>query len=140
MPNARSKDTATQNAPAQDVPPYRDGPVTEEDYIEVEYGHEDEYIAWLIAKWKPTMEALKKAGLVIDYHVFRANPRSPGLPNFILWFTFKNGADALDRQAEIDAVTDKVICNAVCQNEARVFRNQYRKRLGSEFIRELILP
>jgi len=139
MPNARAKDARNQNAAAQDVPQYTDGPVTEEDYIEVEYGHADEYIAWLTTKWKPTMEALKKAGLIIDYHIFRANPRSPGLPNFILWITFKNGADALDRQAEIEAITDKVICDSVCQNKARVFRNQYRKVLGTELIRELIL-
>ena len=129
-----------QNAHAQGVPQYTDGPVTEEDYIEVQYGHEDEYIAWLAAKWKPTMKALKKAGIIIDYHIFRATPRSPGLPNFILWITFKNFADALDKQAQFNAVTDKVICGQVCQNKARVLRNQYRNVLGTDYIRELILP
>ena len=135
VPHARA-----QNTLAQDAPQYKDGPVIEEDYVEVEYGHEDEYIAWLSAKWKPTMVALKNAGIIIDYHIYRANPRSPGLPNFILWIAFKNAADAEDRQADIDALTDKVICSQVCQNNARAFRNQYRKRLGSEFVREVLLP
>ena len=133
-PHARA-----QSAPIQDVPQYTNGPVTEEDYIEVEYGHEDDYISWLTSKWKPTMEAEKKAGLIIDYHVFRATPRSPGLPNFILWITFKNGEAALDKQTEFDDVTNKVICSAECQNKARVIRNEYRKVLGTELIRELIL-
>ena len=34
------------------------------DYIQVEYGHFEEYIDWLNSTWKPTMEAYKKAGLI----------------------------------------------------------------------------
>ena len=49
----------------QDVRPYSDGPVTELDYIQVEYGHFEEYVEWLNATWKPTMEAMKNAELVI---------------------------------------------------------------------------
>jgi hypothetical protein len=128
-----------QDVPAQDVRQYTDGPVTEEDYIEVEYGHFDEYIDWLNSTWKPTMEALKKAGLIIDYKVFRATPKSPGQPNFILWITFKNGMAALDKGAEVEDVAKKVIGSTEFQNKARVFRNQYRKVLGTELIRELIL-
>ena len=59
------------NARAQDERQYTDGPVTEVDYIQVEYGHFEEYIDWLNSTWKPTMEAMKKAGLIIDYKVFR---------------------------------------------------------------------
>src|SRR5215467_2428391 len=65
------------NARAQDERRYADGPVTEVDYIHVEYGHFEEYIDWLNSTWKPTMEAMKKAGLVIDYKVFKAAPKSP---------------------------------------------------------------
>jgi len=44
------------NARAQDVRQYSEGPVTELDYIQVEYGHFEEYIDWLNSTWKPTME------------------------------------------------------------------------------------
>ena len=44
-------------ADAQDVRQYSDGPVTEANYIHVEYGHFDEYMAWVISTWVPTMEA-----------------------------------------------------------------------------------
>jgi hypothetical protein len=134
-----SLNARAQDAPAQDVRQYTDGPVTEEDYIEVEYGHYEEYIDWLNSTWKPTMEAMKKAGLIIDYKVFQATPKSPGQPNFILWITFKNGGAALDKGAELEDVAKKVICSTECKNKARVFRNQYRKVLGIELIRELIL-
>ena len=75
------------NARAQDVRQYADGPVTEVAYIQVEYGHFEEYIDWLNSTWKPTMEATKKAGLIIDYKVFKLTPKSPDQPNIILWIT-----------------------------------------------------
>jgi L-rhamnose mutarotase len=117
---------------------YSDGPVTEVDYIQVGYGHFEEYIAWLNSTWKPTMEATKKAGLIIDYKVFQANPKSPDQPNIFLMITYKNMA-ALDKGVEQDEVAKKVIGSTEFQNKARVARSEYRKVLGSELIREIIL-
>ena len=127
------------NAHAQDVRQYSEGPVTEVNYIQVEYGHFEEYIDWLNSTWKPTMEATKKAGLIIDYKVFQLTPKSPDQPNIILWITFKNGAAALDNGVELEDVAKKVIGSTDVQNKARVGRNEYRKVLGTEYIRELIL-
>jgi hypothetical protein len=50
---------------------YTYGPVTEVDYIHVEYGHFDEYMAWVTSTWVPTMEAAKNS---------RADHRLQGLP------------------------------------------------------------
>ena len=136
--SARAQDSPPQVAPSQDVRQYTDGPVVEEDYIEVEYGHFEEYIDWLNSTWKPTMEATKKAGLIIDYKVFRLTPKSPGQPNIILWITYQNMA-ALDKGIELEAVAKKVIGSTEVQNKARVGRNEYRKVLGTEYVRELIL-
>jgi hypothetical protein len=126
------------NASAQDERAYTEGPVTLVQYIGVEYGHFEEYIDWLNSTWKPTMEVTKKAGLIIDYKVFRATPKSPDQPNTILWITYKNMA-ALDKGIEEEAVAKKVIGSTEGQNKARVARNEYRKVLGTEYIRELIL-
>ena len=84
------------------------------------------------------MEATKKAGLIIDYKVFNSTPPSPDHPDIILWITYKNMA-ALDKGVELEAVAKKVICSTECQNKARVARSEYRKVLGNEYIRELIL-
>ena len=127
------------NARAQDVRQYTDGPVTELDYIQVEYGHFEEYIDWLNSTWKPTMEAMKKAGLIIDYKAVRATPKTPDQPNIFLMITFKDGAAALDKGVEQEEVAKKVIGSTEVQNKARVGRNQYRKVLGIEYVRELIL-
>ena len=134
--NARAQDV---HAGAKDERQYTDGPVTELDYTQVEYGHFEEYVDWLNSTWKPTMEAMKKAGLIIDYKVVGATPKTPDQPNIILMITFKDGAAALNKRVEQEEVAKKVICNTECQNKARVVRNQYRKVLGIEYVRELIL-
>lgn len=85
------------------------------------------------------MEAMKKAGLIIAYKVVRATPRTPDQPNVILMITFKDGAAALDKSVEQEEVAKKVIGSTEFQNKARVGRNQYRKVLGIEYVRELIL-
>jgi hypothetical protein len=126
------------NARAQDERQFTEGPVTEVAYIHVEYGHFEEYFEWLNSTWKPTMEATKKAGLIIDYKIFRLKPKSPDQPNIYIWITYKDMA-ALDKGAEEEAVAKKVIGSTEVQNKARVARTEYRKVLGTEYIRELIL-
>src|SRR5258707_3784269 len=115
------------NARAQDERAYTDGPVTEVIYNHVEYGHFEEYIDWLNSTWKPTMEATKKAGLIIDYKAVRATPKTPDQPNIFLMITYKNMAAALDKGVELEEVAKKVIGSTEVQNNARVGRNEYRK-------------
>ena len=76
---------------------------------------------------------------VIDYKVFGLTPKSPDQPNIILWITYKTAAAALDKGVELEDVAKKVIGSTEFQNKARVGRNDYRKVLGNEYIRELIL-
>jgi len=45
----------------------------------------------------------------------------------------------LDKGVEQEEVAKKVIGSTEFQNKARVGRNDYRKVLGNEYIRELIL-
>ena len=127
------------NASPQDVRQYTEGPVTQVGYIQVEYGHFEEYIEWLNSTWKPTMEAFKKAGLIIDYKVLKLTPKAPDQPNLSLNITFKNGAAAFDKGVELEEVAKKVIGSTEVQNKARVARNNYRKVFGTEYVRELIL-
>jgi hypothetical protein len=141
--DARAEDALTRDALAQNDRQYSDGPVTEVNYIQVEYGRFPEYIDWLNSTWKPTMEAMKKAGLLIDYKVFLASPKSPDQPNVFLYLTFKNMAayagDIGDKGIEAEYVARNVIGSTEFQNKKRVERTGYRKVLGTELIREVIL-
>src|SRR5690242_4357478 len=133
----------SRDTPAKDERGYAYGPVTEMAYVRVEYGHFEEYLDWLNSTWKPVMEGAKQAGLIIDYKVCRASPKSPDQPNMFLMITFKNMAayagDIGDKAQDLDAVAERVIGSTDVQNKARVGRNEYRTVLGTELIRELIL-
>lgn len=117
---------------------YNEGPVTEVTYLKIEYGHFDEYVDWLNSTWKPLNETKKKAGLIIDYKVFTARPRKPEEPNVIFMITYPNMA-AFDRRVEENTVAVEMIGSAKEQDAARIARSAYRKRLGTELIREVIL-
>ena len=117
---------------------YNEGPVTEVTYLNIEYGHFDEYVDWLNSTWKPLNEAKKKAGLIIGYKVFTARPKKPEEPNVIFMITYPNMA-AFDRRVEENAVAVEMIGTAKEQDAARIARSAYRKRLGTELIREVIL-
>jgi len=132
-----------QAAHTQPALQYSDGPVTEVDYIRVDYGQFETYVDWLDSTWKPTMEAARKAGLIIDYKVLRATPKTPDQPNIYLMITYKNMAASIgdngDKSAEFEAVTEKVIGSLEFQNKRRVERGHYRTVLGSEVVREIVL-
>ena len=117
---------------------YDQGRVTQVTYLKIEYGHFDEYVEWLNSTWKPLNEAKKKAGLIVDYRVYTASPRKPEEPNVIFMITYPNMA-ALDRRAEEDVIAAEMIGTAKEQDAARIARSAYRKRLGTELIREVIL-
>ena len=117
---------------------YNEGPVTEVTYLHIEYGHFDEYVDWLNSTWKTLNEAKKKAGLIIDYKVYTARPRRPEEPNVIFMITYPNMA-AFDRRVEENEVAVEMIGSAKEQDAARIARSAYRKRLGTELIREVIL-
>jgi len=123
-------------------PGYNYGPVTLVNYIHVNYGHFDDYMAWVTSTWVPTMEAEKKAGVIIGYKVFQSDPKSPDDANVYLEITFKNmaayGGNIGDQVDAFNAVTDKVICDTTCQNQARLHRNEFRRVLGTEVTREII--
>ena len=136
------------NARAQDARGYSYGPVTEVKSVHVEYGHFDEYMAWVTSTWVPIMEAEKRAGLIVGYRVFQASPRSPDDANMYLEITFRNMAayagDLGDQADAFEAVLEHVICNNACQNQTnqtnqtRVHLNEIRRLLGTEVTRELI--
>jgi hypothetical protein len=126
------------NANAQDSKFYKNGPVTMLSYIKTKPGKFDEYMAFVDSNYKTLMEANKKAGLILSYNVYLANPRSPQEPDLILSITYPNFA-ALDKDDEMDAVAAKVMGSTDAQSKGAADRESLREVLGTEVIRELTL-
>lgn len=126
------------NAVAQEEKSYKDGPVTTLSYVKVKPGKFDEYMRWLDTVGKPFRDAEIKAGILLSYHVYQANPRSPSEPDIVLADTYANMA-ALDKNDETEMLASKALGNRAARSKAAEDREALREILGGEIIRELIL-
>jgi hypothetical protein len=123
---------------ADDGRVYTDGPVVEVSYIRTKPGKFDDYMKFLATTYRTLMEANKKAGLIQDYGIYSATPRSPQDPDLLLTTTYANMA-ALDRSEESEALSVKTIGSMASQTQAAIDREALREVLGSELIRKLNL-
>lgn len=124
-------------APA-DERPYREGPVTDVSFIRVKDGKLMDYMKHLNGMYRQQMEAYKKAGLITEYHVYLATPRTPQDANVILTVTYPNYG-ALDRTAEFDEITTRTEGSLKAADKNFGERGAIRDVLGSELVREAIL-
>jgi hypothetical protein len=124
---------------AQDDHAYTEGPVTAISYVKVKPGMFDAYLSYLQKTYKQVMEEQKKEGLVLDYGVYSANPRSPHDPDLYLTITYKNWATFDTLTARSDAITKKVWGSLDKSNEASIDREKMREILGGEVVQELLL-
>ena len=61
--------------------PFTEGPVIEVTSIRTKPGMFDEYMKWVAGPRKQEMEELKKAGIILSYAVYAAQPRGPQEPD-----------------------------------------------------------
>jgi hypothetical protein len=118
--------------------PYKEGQVTDITYVRTKNGHFEEYMKFLDGPYKALMEAQKKAGLIVEYHVYAAEPKSAHEPDLFLSVTYANMA-ALDRVEESIAVAEKVAGSLEKQEKEAAGRDPIRDILGSQLVRELVL-
>jgi hypothetical protein len=119
--------------------PYTEGVVSEISSIRTEPGMFDAYMAWLAGPYKQIMEAQKAAGLIVDYAVYAAAPRSPSDPDLYLVTVYKNMAALDDLAAKSDPIMEKLQGSLADQNKAYIERGKMRTVLGSELVREAVL-
>jgi hypothetical protein len=129
---------ASGMAQAQAARPYKEGQVTDITYVRTKGGHFEDYMKFLDGPYKALMEAQKKAGLVVDYRVYLAEPHTPHEPDLFLSVTYVNMA-ALDRIEEAIAVAEKVAGTLDKQEKEAADRESIREILGSQLVRELVL-
>ncbi len=117
---------------------YSEGPVVEVTYIKIKPGKFEDYMKFLATTYRTLMEANKKAGLIQDYGIYQATPRSPQDPDLLLTTTYPNMA-ALDRNEEAEALSVKTVGSMASQTQSAIDREAIREVLGSELLRKLIL-
>ena len=126
---------------AQDdnMPSYENGSVWDFTQVQTKDGHQDDYLRWLATDWKRQEEALKKAGVILSYHVYMVqNPRQ-GEPDIVLAQEFKNMAAFDTPVAQQYALQAKIAGSIAKSNEAQAARGSIRTIMGDVMVREAVL-
>jgi hypothetical protein len=118
---------------------YNDGPVVNVAAIRTVDGHFDDYMQWLATTWKKQEEAAKKAGLILSYHAYTAQPKGPSDPDVFLVTEFKNWAALDGLGGKLDAVSAQIEGSVDKANQSEAARAKIRTVLGSETIQEAVL-
>jgi len=131
--------SAISSALADDSKSYTEGTVMEVTSIRTKPGMFDAYMKWLDTTGKQIREDEKKAGLILDYAVYQALPRSPHDPDIYLVITYKNMA-ALDGLSDrVEPLQRKIWATREAGAKAAADRESMREVLGTELIRRLDL-
>jgi hypothetical protein len=131
--------SAISSALADDSKSYTEGTVMEVTSIRTKPGMFDAYMKWLDTTGKQIREDEKKAGLILDYAVYGALPRSPHDPDIYLVITYKNMA-ALDGLSDrVEPLQRKIWATREAGAKAAADRESMREVLGTELIRRLDL-
>jgi hypothetical protein len=131
--------SATSSALADDAKSYTEGTVSEITSIRTKPGMFDAYMKWLDTTGKQLREDEKKAGLILDWSVYAAQPRSPHDPDIYLVITYKNMA-ALDGLSDrVEPLQRKIWATRDAGAKAAIDRESMREVLGTELIRRLEL-
>lgn len=123
---------------AQDTLPYKDGAVVIVTSVRTQPGKFNEYFRYLSGPYSQIMEQAKKEGIVTSYSFFGAQPKSPDDPDLYLVETYPNMAVFDTITDKMTAISSKVFGSLKQSDEADANREEIRKILGSEMIRELV--
>src|ERR1041385_2659950 len=122
-----------------DAPPFENGAVVDVTSIQTKDGHFNDYMHWLATDWKSQEEALKKAGAIVEYHVYLVqNPRA-GEPDIFLAQTFKNMAAFDISQAQQYALQAKIAGSIAKSDQQQSARGAIRTIMGDMMVREAVL-
>jgi hypothetical protein len=119
--------------------PYTEGTVSQVSSIRTIEGHFDDYMAWIDTVWKKEQEAAKKAGYIVKYEVFIAQPRTENDADIYLMITYKNYAAMDDWIVKGDTISKQIEGSVAAANQSDVDRGKIRRVLGSETIQTLNL-
>jgi len=131
--------SAISSALADDSKAYTEGTVIEVTAVRTKPGMFVLYMKWLDTTGKQLREDEKKAGLILDYAVYGALPRSPHDPDIYLVITYKNMA-ALDGLSDrVEPLQKKIWATREAGAKAAADRESMREILGTELMRRLDL-
>ncbi len=141
---ALAASAALMGAPAlaagnDNAPSFEAGPVWDFAQIQTKDGHFDDYMKWLSTDWRRQEEALKQAGVIVDYKVYLVDHPRQGEPDILLGQEYRNMAAFDAPVAQQYALQAKIAGSIAKSNVEQAARGSIRTILGNVLTREAIL-
>lgn len=130
--------TSGAAAIAQDALPYKDGVVVVVTSVRTQPGKFNEYFRYLSGPYSRIMDQAKKEGILSSYSFYGAQPKSPHDADLYIVETYPNMAVFDTITDKMTAISTKVFGSLKQADEADANREEIRKILGTEMIRELV--
>jgi hypothetical protein len=127
------------NAQQPAAKPYHEGPVWDIGFIHMKAGMEDRYLRYVAENWKREQEALKSAGLVLDYKVIGTEAHSPQDWNLMLMTQFKDLATLEANRDKMEAIAMQLEGGQQKMESGYQDRSTYRDIIGDRLGQEIIL-
>jgi hypothetical protein len=121
------------------APPFENGAVLDVSSIQTKDGHFNDYMRWLATDWKRQEEAMKKAGVITDYHVYLVQNQRAGEPDIFLTQTYKNMAVFDATQAQQYALQAKIAGSIAKSDQGQSARGSMRTLMGDVMMRAAVL-
>lgn len=125
-------------AVAQDTLPYKDGVVVVVTSVRTQPGKFNEYFRYLSGPFSRIMDQAKKEGIVTNYTFYSAQPKTPNDPDLYIVETYPNMAVFDTVTEKMTTISNKVFGSLKQADEADANREEIRKILGTEMVRELV--
>jgi len=120
--------------------PFHDGPVWILTFVHTKPGLGLKYMEYLATEWRREQEALKKAGLILDYKVIGTESHSPEDWDLMLMTEYKDLATLEANEDKMEAVAMQAMeMNDQKMMEGYKERATWREILGDRLAREIIL-
>ncbi|MFL5238034.1 MAG: hypothetical protein ACJ8EL_10610 [Rhizomicrobium sp.] len=123
----------------ENSPSFENGVVLDVASIQTKDGHFNDYMRWLGTDWKRQEEAMKKAGVITDYHVWVVQNQRAGEPDIFLTQTYKNMAVFDQSQAAQYALQAKIAGSVTKSDHQQSARGSIRTIMGDMMLREAVL-
>lgn len=122
-----------------DGPAFENGIVWDLASVQTKDGHFNDYMRWLDTDWKRQEEALKKAGVILEYHVFLVQNQRANEPDILLAQAYKNMAVFDASQAQQYALQAKIAGSIARSDQQQAARGSIRTIMGDMMVREAVL-
>jgi hypothetical protein len=129
---------ASVAAMAQEALPYKDGQVVIVTSVRTQPGKFNEYYRYLSGPYSQMMDEAKKQHLLNSYSFYSAVPKAPDQPDLYIVEIYPNMAVFDSMTEKMTAISNKVFGSIKQADAADANREEIRKILGVEMIRELV--